>query len=77
MINVMDVMTGSVIRITDTFADSKPHFSPDSRMIIYSTKNGSREVLVTSTLDGKVKALHSRVDGDLREPAWGPLLTPY
>ena len=77
VINVMDVMTGSVIRLTDTIADTKPHFSPDSRMIIYSTKNGSREVLVTSTLDGKVKALHSRVDGDLREPAWGPWLTPY
>jgi TolB protein len=71
-IHVMNLLSGTVMRVTDTIADSKPRFSPDGHMIIYSTKNGTRGVLVTSTLDGKVKTRLGSVDGDLSEPAWGP-----
>jgi TolB protein len=31
-----------------------------------------REALMTTTLDGKIKARLSGQSGDIREPAWGP-----
>ena len=31
-----------------------------------------REALMTTTLDGKLKARLAGQNGDIREPAWGP-----
>ena len=48
-------------------------FSPNSRLIIYATHQAGREALMTTTLDGKIKARLARQSGDIREPDWGPV----
>jgi TolB protein len=58
--------------ITDTSDDEHPSFAPNGRLIIYATRSQGRSVLMTSTLDGKIKARLPSQTADLREPVWGP-----
>jgi len=71
-LHVMDIASGNVAAITDTNRDERPSFSPNSRLIVYATHQDGREALMTTTLDGRIKARLSGQSGDLREPNWGP-----
>lgn len=71
-LHVMELALGSVTAITDSSADESPSFAPNSRLIVYATQQQGREALMTTTLDGKVKARLSGQSGDIREPSWGP-----
>lgn len=71
-LHIMDLLSGSVSAITDTTADESPSFSPNSRLIIFATVLQGKEALMTSTLDGRIKARLAGQGGDIREPGWGP-----
>lgn len=71
-LHVMDIASGATTAITDTTADENPSFSPNSRLIMYATHQLGREALMTTTLDGKIKARLAGQSGDIREPDWGP-----
>jgi TolB protein len=72
-LHVMDMLNGTVAAVTDTSADESPSFSPNSRLIIYATQQNGKEALMTTTLDGKIKARLAGQTGDVREPDWGPV----
>ncbi|MDB5731402.1 MAG: translocation protein TolB [Variovorax sp.] len=71
-LHVMDLGGGNVSAITDTTADERPSFAPNSKLIVYATQLQGREALMTTTLDGKIKARLAGQAGDIREPNWGP-----
>lgn len=71
-LHVMELASGTVTSITDTTADERPSFAPNSRLIVYATQQQGKEALMTTTLDGKIKSRLSGVGGDIREPDWGP-----
>ena len=71
-LHLMDLASGTSSAITDTNADESPSFSPNSRLLIYATQQQGREALMTTTLDGKIKARLAGQNGDIREPDWGP-----
>ena len=71
-LQVMELATGNVQSVTDTTADESPSFAPNGRLIIYATRQGGAEALMTTTLDGKIKARLPGRGGDIREPDWGP-----
>jgi TolB protein len=71
-LHVMDLVSGTVNAITDSAADESPSFAPNSRMIVYATQLQGREALMTTTLDGKIKARLVGQNGHIREPDWGP-----
>ncbi len=71
-LHVMSLATGQSTAITDTTADESPSFSPNSRLIVFATKQQDKEALMTSTLDGKIKARLAGKSGDIREPDWSP-----
>ena len=71
-VQVMNLSTGQVNAITETTADERPSFAPNSKLIVFATVLQGREALMTTTLDGKIKARLSGQSGDIREPAWGP-----
>ncbi|WP_295950709.1 Tol-Pal system beta propeller repeat protein TolB [Rhodoferax sp.] len=75
-LQVMELSTSTVTSITDTTADESPSFAPNSRLLVYATQQQGREALMTSTLDGKIKARLAGQAGDIREPDWGPFLKP-
>ena len=74
-LHIQDLSTGQAMALTDTMADENPSFAPNGRMIIYATQQQGREALMTTTIDGKVKARLAGQSGDLREPDWGPLVS--
>lgn len=74
-LHVMELATGAVTAITDTTADERPSFAPNSRLIVYATQHQGKESLMTTTLDGKIKARLAGQGGDIREPDWGPFQT--
>ena len=71
-LHVMELAGGAVTAITDTSADESPSFSPNGRLIVYATQQQGREALMTTTLDGKIKARLVGQNGNIREPDWGP-----
>jgi TolB protein len=71
-LHVMEIGSGNATAITDTTADERPSFAPNGKLIMYATKQGGREALMTSTLDGRIKARLGAQGGDIREPHWGP-----
>lgn len=71
-LQVMEIASGNAQSVTDTTADESPSFAPNGRLIIYATRQGGGEALMTTTLDGKIKARLPGKGGDIREPDWGP-----
>lgn len=71
-LHVMELGKGTAVAITDTNGDENPSFAPNSRLIVYATQQQGREALLTTTLDGKIKARLTGSAGDIREPDWGP-----
>ena len=67
-----DLASGAVQTLTDTADDESPSFAPNGRLLVYATRLQGRDVLMTTTLDGKIKTRLLTTTGDMREPAWGP-----
>ena len=60
------------VALTDTSDDERPSFAPNGKLIIYASRAQGRDVLMTTTLDGKIKARLVSSNADVREPVWGP-----
>jgi TolB protein len=71
-LHVMDLASGTASAITDTTADESPSFAPNARLLVYATRQGGRDALMTTTLDGRIKARLAVQGSDIREPDWGP-----
>ncbi len=73
---VQDLASGQVQALTDSGLDESPTWAPNGKMILYATNILGRGVLAAVSSDGRVKQKLSTQSGDVREPAWGPLLKP-
>ncbi len=71
-LHVMDLSNGNVTALSTSNADESPSFAPNSRLIVYATRDLSGEALMTTTVDGRVKTRLTGSQGDIREPDWGP-----
>ncbi|MDQ2780784.1 MAG: Tol-Pal system beta propeller repeat protein TolB [Pseudomonadota bacterium] len=69
---LQDLQSGGVQLLTDTNDDESPSFAPNSRQLVYATRQQGRNVLMTTTIDGRIKARLLTSSADVREPAWGP-----
>lgn len=63
---------GTPVALTDTNDDESPSFAPNGKLIIYASRAQGRDVLMTTTLDGRIKARLLATGADVREPVWGP-----
>ena len=73
-LHLLDIDSGNVRVLSDTAADESPSFAPNGKLVVYATQSQGREALMTTTLDGRVKARLNGQNGDIREPHWGPFL---
>jgi len=71
---VQDFATRQVQVLTDGVVDESPTFAPNGRMILYASEVRGRGILSAVSSDGRVKLRLPSDAGDVREPAWGPLL---
>ncbi len=69
---LLELDSGAVRLLTDTSDDERPSFAPNGRLIVYATRADRTDVLMTTTLDGRIKSRLVSSGSDVREPAWGP-----
>lgn len=70
---VMDLATGQDLLVTNTERDESPSFAPNGRFIVYATEVSGRGILGTCSADARLSTRLSG-EGNIREPAWGPIL---
>ncbi|MCM0611780.1 Tol-Pal system protein TolB [Marinobacter sediminum] len=68
-----NLKNGEETVLTRTESDESPSVSPNGRMLIYATKHGGSSVLTVISADGGAAYSLPASEGDVREPAWGPL----
>lgn len=54
--------------------DESPSFAPNGSVILYATRENGKGVLAAVSIDGNVKQKLVQSLGDVREPAWSPLV---
>jgi TolB protein len=54
--------------------DESPSFAPNGSMIIYATRSGRRGELAAVSSDGSVHQRLALEEGEVREPAWSPVI---
>ncbi|PXX91088.1 Tol-Pal system protein TolB [Marinobacter vulgaris] len=60
--------------LTRTGSDESPSVSPNGRMLIYATKQGGDSVLTVIAADGGAAYSLPASEGDVRDPAWSPIV---
>ncbi|WP_395479822.1 Tol-Pal system beta propeller repeat protein TolB [Candidatus Curculioniphilus buchneri] len=73
-ITKLDLETGSIQVLTDTFMDETPSISPNGTMVIYSTTQGVNSVLQLVSNNGNYKIRLLEINGQIKFPAWSPYL---
>jgi TolB protein len=71
-VTTMELANGTIRTVSDTNDDESPSFAPNGRLLVYASRAQGRDVLMTTTLDGRVRTRLLTSGLDLREPAWGP-----
>jgi TolB protein len=73
-IGLLKLDGGNVRIMSSGSLDESPSFAPNGSMIIYATEYNGRGVLATASVDGRVSQRLSQDSGNVREPAWSPLV---
>ena len=73
-IAVWDIESERFSILTPGRLDESPSFAPNGSMILYATREGGRGVLSAVSADGSVRTRLILSEGDVREPAWSPVI---
>ncbi len=73
-IAILELETGRMRTLTPGVLDESPSFAPNGSMILYATREDSRGVLAAVSADGNVRQRLILTEGDVREPAWSPVI---
>ncbi|MEX2474868.1 Tol-Pal system beta propeller repeat protein TolB [Marinobacter sp.] len=69
-----DLESGEETVLTRSESDESPSVSPNGRMLIYATKQSGNSVLTVVSADGGDAYSLPASQGDVRDPAWSPIL---
>ena len=71
---IQDFASRQVQLLTDDMLDESPTFAPNGRIVLYASEVRGRGILSAVSSDGRVRQRFTVQSGDVREPAWGPIL---
>jgi TolB protein len=71
-IAMIDLATGNETLLTDGPDDQSPSFAPNGKQVLYAAKQGGRNMLAGVSSDGRMRQTLSVLNGEIREPTWGP-----
>ncbi len=71
---MQDFVSKQTQSLTENGIDESPSFAPNGRIILYATEVRGRGILSAVSSDGRVRQRFSAEAGNVREPAWGPLI---
>jgi TolB protein len=60
--------------LSDGRLDESPSFAPNGSMVLYAARYQGRGVLAAVSADGRVRQRLVVSEGDVREPAWSPII---
>ena len=72
-IGLLDLATRDLRLLSDGPLDESPSFAPNGAVVIYAAQGRQGAELATVTVDGRIRQRLSQ-PGDVREPAWSPLI---
>jgi len=73
-IMTMDLASGEETTLTYGPDDLSPSFAPNGMHILYAANQNGRSALATVSSDGRIFQTLALVNGEIREPVWGPFL---
>ncbi|MBE9549616.1 MAG: Tol-Pal system beta propeller repeat protein TolB [Proteobacteria bacterium] len=73
-IAIQDLESNRLIVVSNGILDESPSFAPNGSMILYASKEDGKGVLSAVSVDGRVKQRLVLSEGDVREPAWSPVI---
>lgn len=73
-IATLELGSGLFRVLSDGVLDESPSYAPNGSMILYATEAGHRGVLAAVSADGRFRQRFSVQRGDVREPAWSPVI---
>ena len=68
----LNLTNGSEMILTEGRDDQSPSFAPNGMQVLYAAVQGGRNVLAVVSSDGRVRQTLSVLNGEIREPTWGP-----
>jgi TolB protein len=68
----LNLSNGSETLLTEGRDDQSPSFAPNGMQVLYAAVQGGRSVLAGVSSDGRVRQTLSVLNGEIREPTWGP-----
>ncbi len=68
----LDLASGAESLLTQGRDDQSPSFAPNGMQVLYAANQGGRSVLAGVSSDGRVRQTLSVLNGEIREPTWGP-----
>ena len=68
----LQLASGNEALLTDGRDDQSPSFAPNGMQILYAAVQNGRSVLAGVSSDGRVRQTLSVLNGEIREPTWGP-----
>lgn len=72
-IGLLDLSTRALRILSSGPLDESPSFAPNGAVVIYAAQGRQGAELATVTVDGRIRQRLSQ-PGDVREPAWSPLI---
>ncbi|KTD62760.1 Tol-Pal system beta propeller repeat protein TolB [Legionella shakespearei] len=74
-IGLQNANGGPIASLTFSGLDESPSVSPNSRLVLYATRNQDKGVLGIVSIDGRIRMRLPAREGDVQEPAWSPYLS--
>lgn len=71
-IALQNMASGSEALLTAGPDDHSPSFAPNGMQVLHSAVQGGRNVLAVTSVDGRVRQTLSALNGNVKEPVWGP-----
>ncbi|MCD8504204.1 MAG: Tol-Pal system beta propeller repeat protein TolB [Burkholderiaceae bacterium] len=71
-IALIDLATGNETLLTQGPDDQSPSFAPNGKQVLYAARQGGRNMLAGVSSDGRMRQTLSVLNGEIREPTWGP-----
>ncbi len=68
----LDIASGNENLLTEGPDDQSPSFAPNGMQVLYAAVQNGRSVLAGVSSDGRVRQTLSVLNGEVREPTWGP-----
>jgi TolB protein len=71
-IALIDLASGNETLLTQGPDDQSPSFAPNGKQVLYAARQGGRNMLAGVSSDGRMRQTLSVLNGEIREPTWGP-----